>query len=169
MSTVYEFSVPVFVKALTGLKTVLVKAKDHGINDEELLSDALAPDMFPFVRQVQIACDNAKGAVSRLAGVEIPSFPDTETTIAELVTRIETTIAYVESIAAEQFVGAEERSITLPYFPGVYMTGYDYLREYAIPNFFFHVTTAYAIIRKNGVSIGKSDYMHALPLKPLAS
>jgi uncharacterized protein len=169
MSTIYEFSVPVFVKALSGLKTVLVKAKDHGINDEELLSDALAPDMFPFVRQVQIACDNAKGAVSRLAGVEIPSFPDTETTIAELVTRIDTTIAYVESITAEQFVGAEERSITLPYFPGVYMTGYDYLREYAIPNFFFHTTAAYAIVRKNGVSIGKSDYLHSLPLKPLAS
>ncbi len=167
MSPMYEFSVPVFIKALHGLKTIIEKAQAHGVDESALMGDALAPDMFPFVRQVQIACDNAKGAVARLSGSEIPSFPDTETTFAELIARIEKTIEYVESITPEMFEGSESREITLPYFPGMYMTGYDYLREYVLANFYFHVTTAYALIRKQGVSIGKSDYMHSLPLKPL--
>jgi uncharacterized protein len=167
MSSLYEFSVPVLVKSLGGLKVVLEKASQHGLDETVLLADALTPDMFPFARQVQIACDNAKGAVARLAGVEIPSWPDTESTLAELIARVDKTIAYVDSFTPEQFVGAETRQITLPYFPGMYMTGYDYLREYVLPNFFFHVTTSYALVRKAGVTIGKMDYLHGLPLKPL--
>lgn len=162
----YEFSVPVLVKSLGGLKNILEKAQAAGVDEAALMADALAPDMFPFARQVQIACDNAKGAVARLSGQEIPVYEDAETTIAELIARVEKTLAYVQGFTEADFAGAEERRVTLPYFPGTYMTGYDYLREYVIPNFFFHVTTSYALIRKHGVTIGKGDYLNGLPLKP---
>jgi hypothetical protein len=165
----YEFSVPVLLKGLGGLKTILEKAAAAGVDERALLSDALAPDMFPFVRQVQIACDNAKGAVARLSGQEMPKYEDTEMTLVELIARVEKTMAYVASMTIADFVGAEERTVTLLYFPDTYMTGYDYLREYVLPNFFFHVTTAYAIIRRNGVVIGKMDYLNGLPLKPVTS
>ncbi len=167
MSTIYEFSVPVLLKGLGGLKTILEKAEAAGVDEATLLADALAPDMFPFVKQVQIACDNAKGAVARLSGQEAPVHADTEVSLAELLARIEKTIVYVQSIKAEALEGASDREITLPYFPGVYMTGYDYVREFVLPNFFFHVTTAYALLRRNGVVIGKSDYLNGLPLRPL--
>lgn len=162
----YEFSVPVLVKALGGLKNILEKAQAAGVDEAVLMADALAPDMFPFTRQVQIACDNAKGAVARLSGQEIPVYEDTEATLAELIARVEKTLAYVQGFTEADFAGAEERQVTLPYFPGTYMTGYDYLREYVLPNFFFHVTTSYALIRKHGIAIGKGDYLNGLPLKP---
>lgn len=165
MSHIYTYTVPIFVKALGGLKRVLLKAKEHGVNESALLGDALAPDMFPFVRQVQIACDNAKGASARLAGVDIPAYQDTETSIDELILRIDKTIAFIAMLPETAFDTAAEREVTLPYFPGKYMTGFDYAREYAIPNFFFHVTTAYALARKAGVPIGKDDYINGLPLR----
>jgi hypothetical protein len=132
MTHLYIYTVPVFTKALGGLKNVLLKAKEHGVDERVLLGDSLAPDMFPFVRQVQIACDNAKGAAARLSGVENPSFPDTETTIDELIERIDKTTAFIASIPEDAFEAGGERRVTLPYFPGKYMTGFDYAREYAI-------------------------------------
>jgi hypothetical protein len=116
--------------------------------------------MFPLVRQVQIATDNAKGAIARLSGTENPKFEDTETSINELLERIDRAIAFIKSVPEDAFEGAEERRIELPYFKGKYFLGFDYLREYALPNFFFHVVTAYGILRKNGISIGKADYIN---------
>lgn len=168
MDSIYEFTIPVFIKMLGGLKGVLQKAKEHGSDEATLLNDRLAPDMFPLVKQVQVATDNAKGVAARLSGAEVPSYPDTETTFAELDARIDKTIAYLQTITKESFANAASVQVTLPYFPGQFMTGYDYAREYAIPNFFFHVATAYGIIRKNGVQIGKTDYMNnSLPLQDM--
>lgn len=162
MNDIFAYTVPVFQKTLGGLKQVLAKAeafaKEKGMNETEFLSDRLAPDMFPLVKQVQVACDHAKGAAARLAGVEVPSMEDTETSFAELMTRIDTTLAFLETMNEDSFAGAADRKITIPYFPGKYMTGFDYAREYALPNFFFHVVAAYALVRKNGVQIGKADY-----------
>ncbi|MBY0294314.1 DUF1993 domain-containing protein [Patescibacteria group bacterium] len=167
MNPLYEFTVPVFTKALNGLKTVLIKAKEHGLSDEALLNDRIAPDMFPFSKQVQIATDNAKGAAARLTGSEVPVFEDTETTIDQLLARIDATLAFMDSVPQEAFAEAATREVTLPYFPGKFMTGFEYVRGYIIPNFFFHVAMAYAIVRKNGVSVGKVDYMHGLPLQDI--
>jgi hypothetical protein len=162
MNDIYTFTVPVFVKSLGGLKTVLAKADAHAkeanMNEADFLADRLAPDMFPLAKQVQVACDNAKGATARLAGIEAPKYEDTEQTFAELQTRIDKTIEFVQSVPESAFADAGLRQIVLPYFPDKYMTGFDYAREYALPNFFFHVVTAYALVRKNGVAIGKSDY-----------
>jgi uncharacterized protein len=167
MSHIYTATVPQFIKGLGGLKNVLMKAKDHGVDEASLMHDALYPDMFPFVRQVQIACDNAKGATARLAGIEIPSYPDTESTLDELIVRIDTTIAFLESVPESSFGDAESRQITLPYFPGKYMTGAEYTHAYALPNFYFHLTTAYGLIRKAGVPVGKTDYLNGLPLRDM--
>ena len=171
MNELYAFTAPVFIKSLGGLKTILTKAEAHareaGITDESLLNDRLAPDMFPLVKQVQVACDNAKNSVARLTGMEAPKFEDTEETIASLLLRIDATIAFLQSIPESAFTDAATRQIILPYFPNTYMTGFDYTREYAIPNFFFHTVTAYGIIRKNGVAIGKADYANGLTAHPI--
>jgi hypothetical protein len=167
MDSIYEFTIPVFIKMLNGLKGVLKKAGEHGLDEQALLNDKLAPDMFPLVKQVQVATDNAKGAAARLSGTEAPKFEDTETTLAELDGRIDKTIAYLQSFTKESFKDAAGVQATLPYFPGKFMTGFDYAREYAIPNFFFHVAMAYAIVRKNGVQVGKVDYIHNIPLQDL--
>lgn len=171
MNEIYAYTVPVFIKSLGGLKIVLTKAeafvKEKGLNEETFLADKLWEDMFPLSRQVQVACDTAKGATARLAGVEIPKYEDNEKTFAELQARIDTTLAFIQSVPETSFASAAERKVTLPYFPDKYMTGFDYAREYAVPNFLFHVVTAYALIRKNGVAIGKADYTNGLPLKDL--
>lgn len=167
MNPQYTFTVPVFIKALGGLKNVLQKAKEHGLADAALLQDRIAPDMFPFVKQVQMATDNAKGSSARLAGVEAPAYEDNESTIDELIARVDKTVAFLETITPEDLAEAESRQITLPYFPGKFMAGLDYAREYAIPNFFFHVAMAYALVRKNGVAIGKTDYLNGLPLQDI--
>lgn len=170
-NNIYAYTVPVFVKMLGGLKNVLAKAEQHakemGMSEEEFLNDALAPDMFPLKKQVQVATDNAKGASARLSGKEIPKMEDSEQTFAELGQRIDKTVAFLKSITEEEFAGAENVKVTLPYFPGKYMTGMEYVLEYALPNFLFHVTTAYGIIRKNGVPVGKADYINGLPLRDL--
>jgi len=163
MNDLYKFTIPVFVKMLGGLKTVLVKAEEAG--KQEILQDRLAPDMFPFIKQVQVATDNAKGAAARLAGVEIPKFEDTEQTFSELSARIDKTLAFLATISEDMFANASQVKVELPYFPGKFMTGFDYAREYALPNFFFHVAIAYALIRKNGVTIGKADYINGVPLQ----
>jgi hypothetical protein len=140
------------------------RASTKAGGENAILDARLAPDMFPFVRQVQICTDNAKGASARLAGVDIPSYPDTETTIAELKARIEKTLAFLETLKPEHFAEAADRRVELAYFPGKHMTGDVYLRQYALPNFFFHVTTVYDILRKEGAQIGKADYMNGLAL-----
>lgn len=171
MINYYSLTVPFFIKMLGALKNVLTKAEAHikekGMSEEAFLSDALAPDMFPFKRQIQIASDNAKGAVSRLSGKENVKMEDKESTFAELHQRIDKTVALLQGFKETDFEGAANRRISLPYFPDKYMTGTEYATEYAIPNFLFHVTIAYAIARKNGVPLGKADYINGLPLKDL--
>ena len=135
-----------------------------------LLNDRLIFDQFPFIRQVQIACDNAKAAAARLSKQEPPSMPDTETTAEELKARIQKTLEFMKTVTPEQVTGNEEIIITMPpyykkQYGGEHLTGYEYAFVYALPNFYFHATTAYAILRKNGVPIGKGDYLGQLPLQ----
>jgi hypothetical protein len=125
----------------------------------------LAPDQFAFARQLQIACDTAKLAASRLTGKEAPTHPDSEQTIDELRVRVRAVIAYLDGFSAKDFQGAATRRVTQPRWEGKFMTGADYFLEHAIPNFFFHLTHVYAILRNNGVSVGKSDYLGALSLR----
>jgi uncharacterized protein len=167
MTHLYHYSVPVFGKALRGLIICIEKTEAHGIPESDMLATAFASDMFPFVRQVHIASDNAKGAVARITGIENPAFSDTETTYAGLKERIEKTLTFIESVPESAFEGQDERQVTLPYFPGKYMTATDYLRAYVLPNFFFHVTTAYDLMRSKGVPIGKTDFLNGLPLRAL--
>jgi len=122
----------------------------------------LAPDQFPFVRQVQIACDTAKLAASRVSGKEAPSHADNEKTLAELRTRLQSVIAYLGTFSEKDFVDAANRKVTQPRWEGKWMTGHDYFVEHALPNFFFHASHAYAILRHNGVPIGKRDYLGTL-------
>jgi uncharacterized protein len=162
--TMYQASVPVFLQGLKNLSGILGKAAaqaaERKIEPMVLLNDRLAPDMFPLTRQVQIASDHAKGAVARLAGVEVPRFEDVETFFDELQQRLSRVAEFVKSFDAAQIDGSEEREITLP-IGGRAMTfsGQTYLLHFALPNFFFHQTTAYAILRHNGIAIGKRDFI----------
>jgi hypothetical protein len=124
----------------------------------------LAPDQFAFVRQVQTACDTSKLAAARLSGKNAPTNPDTEQTLDELHARVRAAVAYLDGFSAKDFEGAAARVITQPRWEGKVMSGADYFLEHAVPNFFFHITHAYAILRHNGVSIGKRDYLGALSL-----
>lgn len=162
--SMYEASVPRFVNILNNLSAILDKAQAHvdahKIDPSALTTFRLYPDMFAMARQVQIACDTAKGAVARLAGVDIPVNEDTEQTLAELKKRIATTIAFVQSIQPGQVDGCEDNDITLR--RGEKSTTYkgmQFLLGHALPNFYFHVTTAYNILRHNGLTIGKRDYL----------
>lgn len=169
MNTIYDFTQPVFVKHLGGLKIVLEKTKaflaEKGMSEADFLQSKMWDDMFPFVMQVRIAGDNAKGAMARLAGMEVPSYADEEKTLDELLTRVVKTIDFVKSVPESAFSGAADVKVSLPYWGGKHMTGYDYARFYAVPNFLFHVTTAYDLARKAGVPVGKADYMNGLPLR----
>ena len=162
--SMYAVSVPVLIRGLGNLSALLEKglasAEARNIDPAVLVSARLAPDMHPLSRQVQIASDSAKGAASRLAGVDNPSWPDTETTFPELQARVKQTIDYLQTFKPEQFEGAETKTVTLP-SPGGDMkfTGQEFLFGFVLPNFFFHVTTAHAILRHNGVPIGKGDYL----------
>jgi hypothetical protein len=137
-----------------------------GKTDEDILQARLAPDMFPFVRQVQIASDNAKSISARLAGEEPPKMEDSESTLSELAERTRKTIAYLKTLESAKFEGAEDRHIPFPYVPDTYLLGQEALFESYLPNFFFHVTTAYAILRNQGMPVGKADFIGTLPLKP---
>ncbi len=166
-SSLYNASVPVMLQMLRALSDVLKKAEDHAtqknIEPNALLQARLFPDMFPLVRQVQIASDFSKGIASRLAGAEVPSWPDTEVSFADLQALVAKAVTYLESFKAEQFDLSESREIVLR--PGTpkekKLTASAYLLHYGLPQFFFHVTTAYAILRHNGIEIGKRDYMGA--------
>lgn len=164
----FDATVPVFTRSLKGLKQVLKKGKEYAnekhVSDEVFLKSRLAVDMFDLTKQVQVACDNAKGSAARLAGVEVPKMEDNETTFAELEARIDKTLAFLHTLTPEHFADAGKRTIVLPYFKGKHFIGHEYLESYAIPNFFFHVVTAYDILRHLGVNIGKSDYINELPL-----
>ena len=158
--TIHQASAPVFTRALTNLSAMIDKALAAGVAEATLLEARLAPDMHPFPRQIQMASDSAKGAIARLAGVEPPSMPDTETTIGELKARIAATIAYANSVEAAAFDGAEDREVVLKFPNGeMKFTGADYLTGFALPNFFFHITIAYALLRANGAPIGKMDFL----------
>jgi hypothetical protein len=140
-------------------------AATRGFDPNNLLTARLAPDMFTLTRQVQSSCDNAKFAAARLTGKEAPSFPDNEQTIDQLRARIKATVAHLDTYKADDFGGAETRVIVMPRREGKIMKGSDYLLEYSLPNFFFHVTMAYAVLRHNGVDLGKADYLGPLSLK----
>jgi hypothetical protein len=164
----HEASAPVFRQGLAALSAILDKAAaqcaERKIDPAVLLADRLAPDMFPLTRQVQLACDFAKNTLSRLAGREPPRFEDVETTVPELQERIARTLALIETIPAGEVDGSQGRTITLT-MGGQTMTfeGQPYLLHFALPNFFFHLTAAYAILRHNGIQIGKRDFMGAVP------
>jgi hypothetical protein len=157
-------SVPIFVKTLGNLSAILDKAAAHAtakkIDPSVLLNARLYPDMFPLIRQIQLASDFAKGSVARLAGQEPPKYEDTETTIGELQARIARTIDFMQSLNAAAFAGAETREISLKIRDTVQKyAGLPYLAHVALPNFFFHATTAYDILRHNGVELGKRDFI----------
>jgi len=160
-----SISLPVFKSVLGNLNHLLDKAQqfidEKKCDPAALTQFRLAPDMFPFVRQVLIACDGAKNGVARISGVEAPKFADDETTIAELKLRIEKTIAYLEGVPASTLDGTESKEITFPAGRDVTRTmlAQDYLTLWVLPNLYFHVTTAYNILRHNGVPVGKLDYL----------
>jgi hypothetical protein len=163
-ASMYAISVPVFVRMLGNLSAILEKAAAHAeskkFDPSVLLGSRLYPDMFPLIKQVQIAGDFAKGAVARLAGQEPPKYEDTETTIADLGVRLAKTIAFVEGFTPAQIDGTEDRDIELKVRgETVRFKGLPYLVHNALPNFYFHVTTAYAILRHNGVELGKRDFI----------
>ena len=165
----YEAVVPTLVRMLQNLDSCLRKgeafARERKFEPEVLLQARLAPDQFALVRQVQAACDAAKFAAAKLSGKQPPSNPDTEQTMVELRARIATTTAYLESFAPQDFDGAEERACSHGWMQGKSLIGRDYVQCYALPNFLFHVTTAYAILRHNGVGLSKTDFLGALPFK----
>jgi uncharacterized protein len=165
--SIYQASVPVFIRTLTNLKSILAKGAAHAqakkIDEAGFMQARLAPDMFPLTSQVHIATDMARGGAARLSGGEPPKYEDTEKTFAELIARIDKTIAFIQSLPEAQFDGADTRTITRPVRgqPHVF-TGINYLQQFIIPNLYFHATTAYALLRHNGVDIGKADYIGAL-------
>ena len=162
--TMYDTLVPTTSKMLGAMSTLLDKAEAYATQKKfepaVLLNARIAPDMFPMTRQVQIACDMAKGAAARLTGAEVPSYPDTEATIPELKARIAKTLAFVNGIDAAKYAGSEDRDIVLNMRTGeLRFKGLDYLRDFVLPNLYFHVTMTYAILRHNGVDIGKMDFL----------
>jgi hypothetical protein len=158
--SLYDASIPTFIRALRNLDAMMDKASGSRTSLAAIVESRLAPDMFPFTRQIQTASDAAKGAAARLAGIAPPSFPDEETTFAELKARLARTIAFLETVKPGQIDGREAATIELP-VPGrtLTFTAKDFLFNFALPNFFFHVVTAYGLMRKEGVPLGKMDYL----------
>ena len=165
----HDDAIRLFAKTLENLERWMDKAAEHAkaksFELDVLAQARLAPDQFSFVRQVQSACDQAKYAAAYLGGKPAPSHPDTEQTLAELRQRIQKCLSFLESVQAKDFAGAEERKVAPPWLGGKWLRGDDYLAHVAIPNFFFHMTTAYDILRHNGVELGKMDYIGSLPTR----
>lgn len=162
--SMYEASIPVLTRMLDNLSNILKKAEANAqarsIEPKVFIESRLAPDMYPLARQVQIASDMAKGCAARLAGVEVPSWADTETSFEELQGRIAKTRDFIKSIDATQLEDSETRTVVLKMRSGeISFSGRDYLLNFALPNFYFHVTAAYAILRHNGVDVGKMDFL----------
>jgi hypothetical protein len=168
--SIYEASAPVFARALAAIPTWLDKAIAEGKSEADILQARLAPDMRPFPAQIQLASDSAKFAVARLAGVTAPSMADTEASFEELKARCRDTTAFIEGVDPAAFEGAEDRPVQVRFShgSGYRFSGRDYLTGFALPNFFFHVTTTYALLRAAGVGVGKSDFLqHLGPPTPL--
>lgn len=165
----FDMTVPQFIHMLKNLNVILDKAAAHATEKkfemEVLLNSRLTPNQFNLIRQVQIACDTAKLCAARLSGKDAPVNDDSEKTLAEVKARIESTISFLKTISAADFNGAEEKHISQPRWEGKYLTGKEYAIHHAVPNLYFHVTTAYSILRHNGVEIGKKDYLGELPYK----
>jgi hypothetical protein len=166
--SMYQASVPVFLRALGTLSAILHKAAAHAeakkIDPSVLVNARLYPDMLPLTRQIQIATDHARGAGARLAGLERPAYPDTEASFDELQERIAKTVAYLKTLKPEQIDGSEQRAVTIPTRGNdMQFHGQPYLLDFAFPNFWFHAVTAYAILRHCGVEIGKQDFLGPLP------
>lgn len=165
----YDITIPQYVKMLKNLNVILDKgaqfAESKKIDIEVLLNSRLAADQFSLIRQVQIACDGAKLGAARLAGKEAPVHEDKEKTLPELKARIDDVINYLGTFSPADFQGAHERKISQPRWEGKYLTGAEYAIEYALPNIYFHITTAYSILRHNGVEVGKKDYLGEMPYK----
>jgi hypothetical protein len=166
---VYDLTVPQLIKMLKNVDRWLAAAiaqadrKKYDVNN--LLKLRLAPDQFAFDQQVQSACDNAKLLVARLAGQDAPAHPDTETTFDQLRARVATVIGYLTGFAPEDLAGAEARKISLPWMDGKWMRGDEYVAQFALANFYFHVVTAYAILRHNGVELGKREFIGGVPMR----
>jgi uncharacterized protein len=163
--SIHTASAPIFVRMLGNLDTWLEKAQDHAevrkFDSANYLSLRLAPDMLPFAAQVRVASDIARMAVARLADVEYPRLPDEETTLEALAERVRKSIAFIDGVDAARFDGADGRQIVLPQRSGdpQHFSGETFLQRWALPNVFFHLTTAYALLRQAGVEIGKADYL----------
>jgi uncharacterized protein len=162
--SMYQASVTAFIRQLNNLAAILDKGAAHAeakkIDPKVLLHSRLFPDMFPLVRQIQIATDTARGGAARLAAVEVPAQEDTEATFPELVARIRKTLSYLETLKAEQFEGAEERTVSWQTRSSTKtMQGLPYLQNHILPNLYFHITTAYNILRHSGVELGKMDFL----------
>jgi hypothetical protein len=162
--SMYLASVPTFTRVLGNLAAILEKAAAHAeskkLDPAVLVNARLYPDMFPLFKQVQIAADAAKGGAARLAGVEPPAYEDNETSFAELVARVRKTVSYLETLKPEQFEGSEDRTVTWQTRSATKsMQGMPYLLNHVLPNLYFHVTTAYGILRHNGVELGKGDFL----------
>lgn len=165
----YEITVTQYSKMLDNLSRILDKAAQYAetkkFNVDVLLNSRLAPDQFNLIRQIQITCDTAKFGAARVCGKEAPSHPDTETSLAELQARIKTVQDYLASFKPEDFVGAEARQVSQPRWEGKYLTGTEFVIQHSLPNIYFHITTAYSILRHNGVDVGKKDFLGNMPLK----
>lgn len=165
----YAITVAQYQKMLGSLNAILDKAAGYAeakkFNVEVLLNSRLAPDQFNLIRQVQIACDTAKFGAARITGKEAPSHADNETTLDELKARISATQAYLATFTEQDFIGAAERHVTHPRWEGKYLTGLEFTLQHSFPNMGFHITTAYSILRSNGVDLGKKDYLGAMPYK----
>ena len=164
----YQLTAPVFIHNLKNLSAVLKKAaksaKERGIDPAVMLNARLAPDMLPLVRQVQIVTDNAKGCCARLTATNAPVFEDGDDNFAELQQRVKDTITFIRGIKRQQFVGSEDRTIEMKLPVGeLHFSGQDYVKGWVFPNFYFHFTTAYNILRHNGVEIGKADFLGIVP------
>ncbi len=165
----YQITVPFFSKTLKNLSHMLDKAQKLAdgkkFEVEVLLNSRLAPDQFNFIRQVQITCDTAKLAVARLSGKEAPKNEDTEKSLPELKARIDHTLQYLNSVTEKDFAGAETKKITHARWEDKHLTGFDFAFHHALPNLYFHTTTAYSILRHNGVELGKQDFLGEMPFK----
>jgi hypothetical protein len=167
--TLYTVTTPVFIKNIERLSGLLDKAAEYcasGASTEaELLEARLAPDQFPLVKQIQLVSDTAKGFAARLTGTDPVSMPDTEASISELKKRLEVTVTLLKEVKPEDIEGKEDAEVRIRYFEGKHLNGYTYAMEYALPNFFFHVTTAYSIMRHAGMDLGKADFLAGLTLE----
>jgi hypothetical protein len=169
--SVHELVVPQFTMALNNLKNILIKAQGYAeskkVDMTVLLNTRLAPDQFPLGRQIQIACDTAKGCVSKLALIDNPVHEDKEQSLDDFTKRIDKTIAFLQTVKPDQFKNFEAQKVTSPHRPGKFIDGKSFLIQNAIPNVYFHVTTAYSILRANGVELGKKDYLGPINLQDL--